>query len=144
MALPKIYGTGNIVADPELRYTNDGKAMLNLRIAFNRSKKLDNGQWDTVDSVFLSATVFDNRAEQLASLSKGDKVNVQGDLRQREYETKQGEKRVSYEVVFPVVELVAKPQGGQQNGGQFGGQQGGQQGGQRQSFAPAGDEAPPF
>lgn len=139
MALPKIYGTGNIVADPELRYTNDGKAMLNLRIAFNRSKKLDNGQWDTVDSVFLSATVFDNRAEQLASLRKGDKVNVQGDLRQREYETKQGEKRVSYEVVFPVVELVAKPQGGQQGGGQQGFQQGGQQ-----SFAPAGDEAPPF
>lgn len=139
MALPKIYGTGNIVADPELRYTNDGKAMLNLRIAFNRSKKQDNGQWETVDSVFLSATVFDNRAEQLASLTKGDKVSVQGDLRQREYETKQGEKRVSYEVVFPTVEPLVKHQGGQQSGGQQGFQQGGQQ-----SFAPAGDEAPPF
>ena len=98
MALPNITASGNIVADPELRYTNGGKAVASFRIACNSKRKDQQGNWVDGDTTFLSVSVWEGLAENVASqLTKGQRVNVSGRLTQREYE-KDGQKRTVYEV----------------------------------------------
>ena len=98
MALPNIQAAGNIVADPELRYTNGGKAVTSFRIACNSKRKDQQGNWVDGDTTFLTVSVWEGLAENVSSqLSKGQRVNVAGRLTQREYE-KDGQKRVVYEV----------------------------------------------
>ncbi|WCZ36028.1 single-stranded DNA-binding protein [Corynebacterium heidelbergense] len=145
MSLPNISGIGNLVADPELRYAQNGKAILNLRIAFNRRRKTDSGQWEDADSAYVSAALFDQQAERMAQhLTKGDKVAVMGQLKHREYETKEGQKRTSTEVQFPIVEKIEKaPQAGG-NGGGWSQNQQPQQQPQQQGFGGFGNDEPPF
>ena len=91
---------GNLVDDPELRYTQTGQAVANFRVA-STPRFLDKAtnEWKDGDSLFLSCSVWRQAAENAAeSLQRGMRVIVSGRLRQRSYETKEGEKRTVYEV----------------------------------------------
>jgi single-strand DNA-binding protein len=91
---------GNLTADPELRYTQNGLAVANFTIASTPSQfdRQTNG-WKDGDPLFLRASVWREVAEQVAgSLHKGVRVIATGVLRQRSYETKEGEKRTAIEL----------------------------------------------
>jgi single-strand DNA-binding protein len=84
---------GNLVEDPELRFTQSGTAVANLRVAVTQRIQQD-GQWRDGETSFFRVNVWRAQAEHLAdSLSKGDRVMVTGRLRQRSWETAEGEKR---------------------------------------------------
>jgi single-strand DNA-binding protein len=88
---------GNLVDDPELRFTPSGVAMAKIRLAVNRRYQRD-GEWQE-DTSFFTGTVWREQAEQVAeSLQKGARVIVSGRLEQRSWETEQGEKRSVVEV----------------------------------------------
>ncbi|MCT2299775.1 single-stranded DNA-binding protein [Dietzia cinnamea] len=159
---------GNIVADPELRFTPSGAAVANFRIASTpRTFNKNTNQWEDGDGLFLTCNVWRQAAENVAeSLSKGMRVIVNGRLRQRSYETREGEKRTVYEVevdeVGPSLKYATakvtrtnREGGGFQGGGQqgYGGQPRQQQPqddpwgsapGQQQGFGQASDSEPPF
>lgn len=100
MALPQITITeAALVADPELRYANNGTAVASFRVASNsRRKNRQTGQWEDGDTTFLSVSAWGARGENVASqFSKGNRINVVGELKQREYE-KDGVKRTVFEV----------------------------------------------
>ncbi|MDH6134593.1 single-strand DNA-binding protein [Kitasatospora sp. MAA4] len=143
---------GNLVDDPELRFTPSGAAVAKFRIASTpRTFDRQTNEWKDGESLFLTCNVWRQPAENVAeSLQRGMRVIVQGRLRQRSYETKEGEKRTVFEVEVDEVgpslrSATAKVTranrsggqgapgggggfgGGQQQGGGFGG--GGQQGG---------------
>ena len=91
---------GNLVDDPELRFTPAGQPVAKFRIA-STPRYLDKttNEWKDGDSLFLTCNVWRQAAENLAeSLQRGMRVIVSGRLRQRSYETKEGEKRTVYEV----------------------------------------------
>ena len=84
---------GNLVEDPELRFTNTGIPVANLRVAVTQRIQQD-GQWRDGETSFFKVNVWRGQAENLAdSLGKGDRVMVTGRLRQRSWETAEGEKR---------------------------------------------------
>src|SRR5271155_1406471 len=91
---------GNLVDDPELRFTPAGQAVAKFRIASTpRFRDNTTGEWKDGDSLFLTCNVWRQAAENAAeSLTRGMRVIVAGRLRQRSYETKEGEKRTVYEV----------------------------------------------
>jgi len=91
---------GNLVGDPELRYTPTGQAVATFRVASTpRFMDRATNEWKDGDSLFLSCNVWRQAAENVAeSLQRGMRVIVSGRLRQRSYETKEGEKRTVYEV----------------------------------------------
>ncbi len=96
--LPTITGEFRAVTDPELRFTPSGVAVANLRIAANSRKKV-NDEWVDDKVVFLNLTCWKQQAENVAeSVQKGDLIMVTGRLETREYETKDGEKRQSFDV----------------------------------------------
>ena len=89
---------GNLVEDPELRFTNNGTPVTNLRVAVTQRIQQD-GEWRDGDTSFFKVNVWRGQAEHLAdSLSKGDRVMVTGRLRQRTWETPEGEKRSVAEI----------------------------------------------
>jgi single-strand DNA-binding protein len=84
---------GNLVEDPEVRFTNTGIAVTNLRVAVTQRVQQD-GQWRDGDTSFFKVNVWRGQAENLAeSLGKGDRVMVTGRLRQRSWESPEGDKR---------------------------------------------------
>ncbi len=91
---------GNLVDDPQLRYTPTGQAVANFRVASTpRYLDRNTNEWKDGDSLFLSCNVWRQAAENVAeSLQRGMRVIVSGRLRQRSYETKEGEKRTVYEI----------------------------------------------
>lgn len=91
---------GNLVDDPELRFTPSGAAVANFRIASTpRSFNRQTNQWEDGEALFLSCSIWRQAAENVAeSLQRGMRVIVQGRLRQRSYETREGEKRTVYEI----------------------------------------------
>lgn len=91
---------GNLVDDPELRFTASGVAVANFRVASTpRFFDKQSGEWRDGDSLFLSCSVWRQYAENVAeSLTKGTRVIVTGRLKQRSYETQQGERRTVMEV----------------------------------------------
>lgn len=137
---------GNLVADPELRYTPSGAAVANFRVA-STPRRFDSqsNQWVDGEALFLACNIWRQAAENVAnSLTKGDRVIVQGRLRQRSYDTREGEKRTVYEVEadevgpslrYATSQVTKTPrQGGQGNWnggnqGNQGGYSGGNQGG---------------
>lgn len=144
---------GNLTADPELRYTHNGLAVANFTIAstpriFDRQAN----EWKDGEALFLRASVWREFAEHVASsLQKGSRVIAQGKLKQRSYETKEGEKRTSIELevdeIGPSLRYataqVTRTSGGAGGGGQrsFGGGGGGGFGGGQAPArqAPAGE-----
>ena len=91
---------GNLVDDPEMRFTAQGVAVSNFRVASTpRTFDRASGEWKDGESMFLTCTVWRQQAENVAeSLGKGMRVIVQGFLKQRSYETREGEKRTVFEV----------------------------------------------
>ena len=130
---------GNLVGDPELRYTPTGQAVATFRVASTpRFMDRATNEWKDGDSLFLSCNVWRQAAENVAeSLQRGMRVIVSGRLRQRSYETKEGEKRTVYEVEVDEVgpslrnasAKVTRSQRSAGDGGGFGGSQRGYGGG---------------
>src|ERR1700704_2640156 len=91
---------GNLVDDPELRFPPAGQPVARFRVASTpRFRDNSTGEWKDGDSLFLNCSVWRQAAENVAeSLQRGMRVIVSGRLRQRSYETKEGEKRTVYEV----------------------------------------------
>jgi len=90
--------TGRVVADPELKFSASGVAVLNLRVVTNGRRKTDAG-WEDTDTTFWSVSGFRQLAENAAeSLRKGDLVVVTGKAKSREWVDKDGGKRLSWEV----------------------------------------------
>ncbi len=90
--------TGRVVADPELKFGQNGNAVLNLRVVTSARRKTDEG-WQDVDTTFWRVAAFRQLAENAAeSLSKGDGVIVVGKVKSREWSDKDGNKQVSWEV----------------------------------------------
>lgn len=139
---------GNLVADPELRYTPNGAAVANFRVASTpRRYDAQSGQWVDGDALFLTCNVWRQAAEHVAnSLNKGDRVIVNGRLRQRSFETREGERRSVFEVevdeVGPSLKYataqVQKTAPSGRGGGNFGGGNNGGQGGFNQGGPAAG------
>ncbi|MEU2315122.1 single-stranded DNA-binding protein [Streptomyces albidoflavus] len=125
---------GNLVDEPELRWTANGAAVANFRIASTpRTFDRQTNEWKDGESLFLTCSVWRQAAENVAeSLQRGMRVIVQGRLKQRSYEDNQGVKRTVYELdveeVGPSlrsatarVEKASRGAGGQGQGQQQGG-----------------------
>ena len=153
---------GNLVDDPELRFTPSGAAVAKFRVASTpRTFDRQTNEWKDGESLFLTCSVWRQAAENVAeSLQRGMRVIVQGRLKQRSYEDREGVKRTVYELDVEEVGAslrsatakVTKTSGGarsgqggygggggQGGGGWGGGSGGGQQGGQQGGGAPADD-----
>jgi single-strand DNA-binding protein len=148
--------TGNLVDDPELRFTPSGAAVAKFRVASTpRTFDRQTNEWKDGDSLFLTCSVWRQAAENVAeSLQRGMRVIIQGRLKQRSYEDNEGVKRTVYELdveeVGPSlrnatakVEKVRRNSEGYGNGGgQAQGQGGGWNGGGGAQQQPAGAADP--
>jgi len=146
---------GNLTADPELRFTPSGAAVANFTVASTpRTFDRQSNEWKDGEALFLNCSVWRQAAENAAeSLQRGMRVVVQGRLKARSFETREGEKRTVFEIdvdeVGPSLKYATakvtkttRSGGGQGGGGSFGGddpwassgaqQGGGQQGGGQQ------------
>ena len=116
---------GNLVDDPELRFTPSGAAVAKFRVA-STPRYLDKqtNEWKDGESLFLQCQIWRQAAENVAeSLTKGMRVILSGRLKQRSYETKEGEKRTVFEVEVDEVgpslrNATAKVTKAQRSGGQ--------------------------
>lgn len=92
--------TGNLTADPELRWTQNGLAVANFTVAATpRLYDKQTGEWKDGDPLFMRCSAWREMGEHIAeSLTKGARVVVVGSLKQKSYETKEGEKRTSIEL----------------------------------------------
>jgi single-strand DNA-binding protein len=144
---------GNLVDDPELRYTPTGQAVAKFRVASTpRFRDNQSGEWKDGDSLFLTCNIWRQAAENVAeSLQRGMRVIVNGRLRQRSYETREGEKRTVYEIEVDDVgpslrnasaKVVKSTRSGGNYGGGPSGGSGGYAAGQSQSQRPAAAEDP--
>lgn len=147
--------TGNLTADPELRFTPSGAAVVNFRIAHTpRRFDRQSNEWKDGETLFINVTDWRERAENIAaSLKKGTRVIVAGKLQSRTFETREGEKRTVIELLADevgvlldkvTVEITKTSNSGGNSGGynngvgnQGGGYQGSQGGGSGYN-----DEAP--
>ena len=133
---------GNLTADPELRFTPSGAAVANFTVASTpRTFDRNTNEWRDGDAMFLNCAVWRQAAENVAeSLQKGMRVIVQGRLKSRSYETREGERRTVFEVdvdeIGPALKYATakvtrttgagggrgdRPSGASQGGGQGGG-----------------------
>jgi single-strand DNA-binding protein len=123
---------GNLTNDPELRFTPSGAAVASFTVA-SSSRYLDKttNEWKDAEPVYMRCSVWRQYAENVAeSLQKGTRVIVTGRLKQRSYETREGEKRTVMEMevddVGPALKYAtAKVNKVQRQGGGFGGDSGG-------------------
>jgi len=136
---------GNLTDDPELRFTPSGAAVAKFRIASTpRTLDRQSGEWKDGEPLFLACNIWRDAAEHVAeSLQRGARVIVQGRLRQRSYETREGEKRTVYELevdeigpslryATAKVQRMSRSGGGSGGGGGFGASNGGSGGASRQ------------
>jgi single-strand DNA-binding protein len=144
---------GNLVDDPELRFTPSGAAVANFRIASTpRTLDRQTNEWKDGDALFLSCAVWRQAAENVAeSLQKGMRVVVQGRLKQRQYETREGEKRTVVELdvdevgpslKYATAKVTRTTRSGGSGGFSGGGQGGGQGGGSDRDADPWATSAP--
>ncbi|CQD02848.1 single-stranded DNA-binding protein [Mycobacterium lentiflavum] len=139
---------GNLTADPELRFTPSGAAVANFTVASTpRTFDRQSGEWKDGEALFLRCNIWREAAENVAeSLTRGSRVIVTGRLKQRSFETREGEKRTVVEVevdeIGPSLRYAtAKVNKASRSGGGGGGF--GSGGGSRQSApAQAGGGAP--
>ncbi|WP_326567317.1 single-stranded DNA-binding protein [Amycolatopsis rhabdoformis] len=130
---------GNLTSDPELRFTPSGAAVANFTVASTpRTLDRQSGEWKDGEALFLRCNIWRQAAENVAeSLTRGARVVVQGRLKQRSFETKEGEKRTVVELEvdeigpslrYATAKVNKVSRGG---GGDFGGSGGGGGGGNR-------------
>jgi len=135
---------GNLVEHPELRFTPAGQPVARFRIASTpRYRDNASGEWKDGDALFLTVNVWRQAAENVAeSLTRGTRAIVTGRLRQRSYETKEGEKRTVYEIKADEVGPSLRNASAKVNRTQCTGGRGG--GGQRQAQDSGRGEADPW
>lgn len=125
MTLNKMMIIGNLGADPELRYTPGGKAVAELRVAVNDRYRGQDGEW-TEDTQWFRVELWEQAAERAAErLRKGHKVFAEGQLRAREWEGKDGQKRTSLEIRFARIQSLERrdpSEGGYAGGSESSGQ----------------------
>ena len=126
---------GNLTRDPELRFTTGGRAVAQFGLAVNRRYQ-QNGEWQDQTSYF-NVVAWGTLGENVAaSVTKGMRVVVSGRLEQREYQTREGDKRTAIEInadeigpslrwATASVERTPRGEGGQRGGGNYGGSGGG-------------------
>src|SRR5699024_5885546 len=108
MSLPDITATGNLAADPELKFFPDGNSVANFRIGCSsRKKNRETGQWEDAGTTWLTCVARDGLAENIVTkFSKGQMISVKGQLKQRENK-KDGQKLTVFEVnVFEATEPI--------------------------------------
>ena len=140
---------GNLTADPELRFTASGAPVANFTVASTpRTFDRQTNEWKDGEALFLRCSIWRDAAENVTeSLVKGTRVVVQGKLKQRSYETREGEKRTVVELEvdeigpslrYATAKVTRTPRGGSGGGGGFGGggYGGGNAGGQSAPAAP--------
>ena len=108
MSINRVFITGNLTREPEIKRTSGGMAILTFGVAVNdRRKNQQTGEWEDYAN-FIDCTMFGNRAESLSNyLTKGMKVAVEGKLRWSQWE-KDGQKRSKVEVIAEDVEFMSK------------------------------------
>ncbi len=133
---------GNLTADPELRFTPSGAAVANFTVASTpRSFDRQTNEWKDGEALFLRCNIWREAAENVAeSLTRGARVIVSGRLKQRSFETREGEKRTVVELevdeIGPSLKYAtAKVNKASRSGGGGGGFGGGGGGGSRQPAA---------
>src|SRR6204780_4844210 len=143
---------GNLTADPELRFTPSGAAVANFTVASTpRTFDRQSGEWKDGEALFLRCAIWREAAENVAeSLTRGSRVIVTGRLKQRSFETREGEKRTVVEVdvdeIGPSLRYAtakvnkASRSGSGGGGGGFAGAGGGPRRPARAAGAPAGDD----
>lgn len=125
MPINRVTIVGNLTRDPELRGLPSGGSVCSLRVAVNERRKDQSGQWSDAPN-FFNVSVFGNSADNAAKfLSKGRQVAIDGRLRWREYQDRDGNRRESIEIVAQEVQFIGGRDGGGDGGGQGGGQGGG-------------------
>jgi single-strand DNA-binding protein len=148
MSVNKVILIGNLGRDPELRYTQGGMAIVNLAVATTRKWKNKQTNEMQEETEWHRVSVFGQTAEHCNNyLAKGRQVYVEGRLKTRSWDDKDGVKKYATEIVADQVQFL----GGKDGGGGQGGSQGGQRGGgQRQGGKPSepdaydpGDYSPP-
>lgn len=140
---------GNLTADPELRFTPSGAAVANFTVASTpRIYDRQSGEWKDGEALFLRCNIWREAAENVAeSLTRGSRVIVTGRLKQRSFETREGEKRTVVEVevdeIGPSLRYAtAKVNKASRGGGGGGGFGGGGGGGSRPASGGGGGGAP--
>ena len=119
MAFCKIMLIGNLGRDPEMRYTPAGKPVTQFSVAVSHSKPDGQGGWVDEGTDWYRISVFGDRAERAAEqLRKGTKVFVEGRFKTREFEGKDGEKRLSLDVISDNV-ISLERRGRDDEGGSF-------------------------
>jgi single-strand DNA-binding protein len=138
---------GNLVDDPELRFTPSGAAVANFRIASTpRTFDRQTNEWKDGETLFLTCAVWRQAAENVAeSLQRGMRVIVSGRLKSRSFETREGEKRTVFEIDVDEVgpslrSATAKVTRASRSGGDSGGFGGGNQGGNQGGAAQGGND----
>lgn len=90
--------SGNLTKDPELRATTSGTPVCNGSICYNSRRKSQSGEWEDVPN-FFDFVAFGKAAEVLARKQKGDRIVLNGELTQRSWESKEGERRSKVELL---------------------------------------------
>jgi len=122
MAFCKIMLIGNLGRDPEMRYTPAGKPVTQFSVAVSHSKPDGQGGWVDEGTDWYRISVFGDRAERAAEqLRKGNKVFVEGRFKTREFEGKDGEKRLSLDVISDNVISLQSRGRDDEGGGTFSG-----------------------
>ena len=118
MPIPTIQETAGVIAEPELRFTPQGKAVLSIRLAFNDSRyNEETRQWENSKTFYVDATAWEQTAERLADqIRKGDQVYVSGRLETQSWE-KDGEKKSKPSLTVRTMRKLEKNAPAQQQGG---------------------------
>jgi len=150
--LPTVVVIGTLVSDPEIKWTASGAAVANFTIASNDRKfDKDTNSWTDGEATFLRGSIWRQDAENLANTGrKGHRIIATGELRQRSWDDKDGQKRtvlelaateVAMSVKFATAELTKSTSGGNRSAGQT--SNSGARSTQHEQ-APSVDDEPPF
>ena len=102
--LPRIELEGVVVADPELRFAQSGKAWVKMRVVANDRRRGANGEWEEGASAFLDVKAFEQMAENIAeTFVKGNKVLVTGRLTPEEWQAEDGSKRYGWSIMAEAI-----------------------------------------
>lgn len=149
--LPQISLSGKVVADSELRFSAQGKPVLNFRVAANKAFfNAETKQWEKEQTCYLTVVWWAPMAETMAPhIAKGATVVVMGELQQEEWTDRTGQKRHEYKLIARSVGVIHRGQDQPQHGQQFGQQyappiNNNNSGGVPWGTPPEADDQPPF
>lgn len=114
MSVNKVFVTGNLTRDPEIKSTSTGTVVVSLGLAVNDRRKGMTGEWEDYAN-FFNCTMFGTRAEKVSKyLHRGSKIAIDGKLHYRSWSDQQGNKRSAVEILVDNLEFMSKDQQGAQ------------------------------